>query len=184
MTTLASGMTSKAKGPKGIFMRKLAIATAIGAAMALSACGSDETSGTFETDDGEGSYTVNQDGDDINIEATSDEGDFSLQTGDDLDVDLPAGFTIYPGAEVTSNMTMGQENGGGGSVVSMTSDASPEDLLAHYRAEAEAAGIEIKAEMDLGGMKVLAGESGNGASFTVRAGEDGGVTLMVGQESD
>ena len=163
-------------------MKKAIIA--IGTALALTACGSDE-SGTFETDSGEGSYTVDRDGDDVNIQASSDEGEFSLTTGDDLDVAMPEGFSVYPGATVVSNMTVDQEDGGGGSVVTLQSDASVDELLAFYRAEASGAGIEIKSELDVRGMQIIAGEDSEGASFTFRAGEgdNGGTaaTLMVGQ---
>lgn len=161
-------------------MRKIAIAIGIGAAMALSACGSSE-SGTIDIGGDEGTYTVDSDGDGYSIQASTEDGEFSLNTGDDLDVDMPDGFTLYPGASVTSDMTLDQDDGG--SVITMESDASADDVLSYYRSEAEAAGIEIKVEMDVRGMKVLAGEDADGASFTVRAGagDDGGTTttLMV-----
>lgn len=168
-------------------MRKIAIATAMGAAMALSACGSDDQSGTFSTEDGEGSYSIDRDGDDVNIQATSDDGDFSFIIGEDLVADLPLGFSTYPGAEVVTNMTVDQDDGGG-SLIVMHSDDTPEEMLAFYREQAEDAGIEIKVEMKGSGSFMLAGEGPDGQvfSFNANGGDDGETTanLMIGKDVD
>lgn len=166
-------------------MRKIALATAIGAAMTLSACGSDDTSGTFSTEDGEGSYSIDADGGDVNIEASNDDGDFSLVIGEGLVADLPQGFSTYPGAEIISKIEVNQDDGAGVIVV-MQSDDTPEELADFYLEQAKDAGFKIELEMNAGGSRIIGGETDDGQVFNFNASaNDGEVTnaqLMVGMD--
>ena len=72
-------------------------------ALTLAACSS-ETSGTFEGEDGEtGEYTIDSSTGEATATITTEEGTATLRSGASVPVELPAGFTTYPGAEVVSN---------------------------------------------------------------------------------
>ncbi len=137
-------------------------------ALILAACGS-ETSGTFEGEDGEvGEYTIDESTGETTATITTEEGTMTMRSGSDVPVDLPGGFTVYPGAEVVSNTVVNQGQGSG-NLVTMTSPDSPQEVAAYYKSQAEAAGITIQMEMATNGMQMIGGESQDGLTFSVMA---------------
>ena len=152
----------------------------------LAGCGSD-ASGTFETGDGEeGSYTIDQDGDEMTARITGDDGTAIIRSGEGVSVDLPDGYSMYPGTNIVSSTTM---SGGStkGSMILFESDASPEDLIAHFRKQAEADGIEIKMEMKTGAGQILSGEGSDGRIFSITVNNDSGKStgnLLVGRDGE
>ena len=156
------------------------IATLVGLTVLLGACGS-ETSGSFETEDGgEGTYTVDQENGGGSISIKTDDGEFNMTSGEDVVVELPAGFTVYPGADVVTQTNADYGEGSTSSVM-MTSDDSVADMVAHYRKQAEAAGIEITSEMKVNETQIIGGESDDGLTFSFNAApdEDGTVSAQV-----
>ncbi|HAU21968.1 MAG TPA: hypothetical protein DCS24_05115 [Erythrobacter sp.] len=151
-------------------------------AISLAACGSD-SSGTFETSDGEeGSYSINQDGGEVTARITSDEGTTTIRSGKGVDAELPDGYSMYPGATIVSATTMSGDSANG-SMVNFESDAAPDDIIAHFREQAEADGIEIKMEMKTGSGQILNGEGEDGRVFSITVSNDGDKSsgnLMVG----
>ena len=151
-------------------------------AMALAAC-SAEPSGTFETEDGEGTYTVDSDGNGVNISGTDGSGEqFSVNSGDNAAVDMPDGFSVFPGANVVSNTSMSSGEGKA-VIISMESDAKPDALISHYRQQAEAAGMTIQGEIKAGGNTTIMGDGGTGSGFQLTvepAGTGSKATLMAG----
>ncbi len=136
--------------------------------LSLAACGS-ETSGTFETEDGEsGEYSIDNSTGETVVSVETDEGQATLRSGADVEVDLPGGFTIIDGAEVVNNMVF-DNAGDKGALISFISDKSPEEIAEFYRAQAEAAGVEIQIETSINGGKMLGGESADGTTFSVTA---------------
>lgn len=154
------------------------------AVLLLAACGPDQ-SGSITTDDGEVNYEVDQDGEETSIQITGPDGtEMSMNIGSDSDVDLLPGFTIYPGAEVISNTVINQ-NDGQGILVSLKSSDSVEDMVSHYRQQAEAAGVAIAMEMKTGEMQMVGGESEGGLTFSFTAtpaegGSSGQLMLGLG----
>jgi hypothetical protein len=153
-------------------------------AMFLAACGS-ESSGSFETADGEaGSYTIDQDGSEVTAEITSDDGTTTIRSGEGVSADLPKGYSMYPGATIVSATTIaGAANSG--SMVFFESDASPQDVVAHFRKQAEADGVKIQMEMKTGNTMILSGEGDDGRVFSITVSDDGGKSsgnLMVGKD--
>lgn len=161
-------------------MRKFVICAAV---LALAACGGD--SGTVETEDGTVAYDT--DGGGTEMRLTDDEGNETIiNSGSNVDVDLPAGFTVYPGAEVASNTVMNGAQGQGNLVI-MTSSASTEDMVTFYKQQAETAGIDIQLEMNTADSRMIGGEGPNGlfVSFNASESENGETTgmLTVGRDT-
>jgi hypothetical protein len=160
-------------------MKKFIVAVAF---ITLGACGS-EKSGTIEGEDGtEGSYTVKQDGDEANVTIRTDEGTLNVQSGAAVAVELPAGYSVYPGARVVTN-TKAVQGDELMTIVGMESSASAAEMTAFYRRQAEAAGIKIAMEMESGDGTMISGEGANGAMFTFASSKTDDATsgqLMVG----
>ena len=156
-------------------MRNSALITAGAAALLLSACGS-ETSGEFTTEEGEsGEYSIDSEDGEATMTVTSPDGDITMRSGADVPVDLAGGFTLIPGAKVVSNTVINQADGKG-SLVTFTSDKSPQEIADFYRKQAESAGIAIQIETSMNDGKMLGGESettGTTFSITAYPGEDG-----------
>ena len=156
-------------------MRKLVLLVG---ALALSACGS-EKSGSFETEDGgEGTYTVDSEDGETTATITTDEGTVNMRSGGNVPVNLPKGFSAYPGAKVVSN-TMIDKGDGKGSMVVMESKDSLDDVTSYYRSQAEKAGVKIGMQLTTDQGRMLAGESDNGTSFSLNVNEEGGKTTMM-----
>lgn len=165
-------------------MRKSIIMLGAGAALlTLAGCGGPDVEGTFETEDGEsGSYSINEADGETSAVIETEDGKATLRSGKDVKVDLPDGFTLFSGAKVVNN-TVFEQDGSKGSLIILESEAAPDDLAAHYRKEAEGAGIEIKLEMSVNGGKMIGGEDSDGRAFTFNANRNEDKTtaqLMVG----
>lgn len=155
------------------------------AAILLAACGGPDE-GSYETEGGTTvDYDIDNSGGDPEIRSSGENGEgLVINSGSDVEVDLPDGFSIYPDAEVVSTTTMNQPDGQG-SLVIMLSDSSPQQMVTFYRRQAEAAGIEIGMEMNSNGNLMIAGESDEGGTFSFNASSSGeGTTgqLVVGQD--
>lgn len=152
----------------------------------LAACGS-ESSGTFSDDDGQtGEYTIDNSTGEATATITTEDGTATMRSGADVPVDLPGGFTPYPGGEVVAN-TVVKQGEGSGTLLTMTTSDDPDTVAAFYKAQAEAAGIEIQMEMTTNGGKMVGGESSEGLTFSIIASPTAGGTsaqLAVGSSVD
>ena len=154
---------------------------ALSLGLALTACGS-ETATSDES--GIGASVEQDSGGAMTAQVRGDNGEtIDIASDPGAPVNLPDGFTLYPGAQVTSNTTMAMGEGNA-AIISFDTEASPEDIVAHYRAEAEAAGIPVTAEASMGATRTIVGDAENGDSFQLTAepeGEGSTATLMVGR---
>lgn len=158
-------------------MRNLVIGAA---ALLLAACGGSD-SGSSESEDGRAEYDVDRDGGDAEIRFTDNEGNETvIKSGSDVEAALPDGFTLYPGAEVVSNTTISGSEGNG-VMVSISSSDPVEKLAAHYKSQAEAAGIDIQMEIKSGDTQMLGGEGDDGRffSFNVSSEGDGSSGMLI-----
>ncbi len=158
-------------------MKKLIL---LAAAAALAGCGS-EKSGTFDAGDGEkGSYTVDSANGDTNVTIKTDEGEFAMQSGPGVDAELPDGFKLYPGATVVSNTKIKHNEGSNVSVM-MTTPDSADAVLAFYRPQAAAAGIEISTEYKNQASTMIGGQDEAGSAFVLQVtpGSDGETTVNL-----
>ncbi len=156
-------------------IRTIALTTA--ASVLLAACGS-EKSGEFTTEEGEtGEYSIDPATGETSARIETAEGTATMRSGASVPVKLPDGITIYPGAQVVSN-TVVDHAGGSGSMVTLRSEDTPQQVSAHYRREAEAAGYKIALEMTVENGMLIGGEKPNGAVFSVNTSSDtDGTTL-------
>lgn len=140
-------------------MHTSATAALASAALLLASCGSSEESGEFTTQDGEaGEYTIDRETGETRMSLETDEGTATLRSGKDVPVDLPGGFSLYPGSRVTSNSVI-EQGERTGSMVLFEVDDPPEDVIAHFRKQAEAAGVELQMDARMGESLMLAGEN-------------------------
>ncbi len=149
----------------------------------LAACGSDR-SGSYETEDGETvDYSVDASSGESSIDIKSEDGDMQIRSGSNVAVDLPDGFSLYPGAEVVTNSTINRNDGQGSMIIFKTDDGL-DDVLAFYRKQAEAAGVKIEMEMKTAQGTMLAGKGDGDLIFSINANaQDGGTTgqMTVGR---
>lgn len=157
---------------------RLALALFAPLTIALVACGS-ETSGTIEGEDGEsGEYTIDNATGETTATIKTDEGVATLRSGSDVPVNLPAGFSVYPGAEVVTNTVVSPGEGKGeGNLVSMSMSDSPDKVVAYYKAQAEKAGVEIQMDIATKGGKMVGGQSPDGLTFSIIATPDNDRTM-------
>jgi hypothetical protein len=140
-----------------------------GTALMLTACGS-ETSGEFTTDDGEtAEYSIDKDSGETSMTVKSADGTATLRSGTDVPIDLPDGFSLYPGAKVLTNTVVNQPDGKGTMVMFETSDAA-DKVIAHFRKQAEQAGFDIQIDANMNGSLMIGGErKRDGSTLSVTA---------------
>jgi len=158
-------------------------------ALALAACGSepaDSGNGSEGAKSTSTDYTIDTDtGEERMVIATPD-GDVAMRSGSDIPIDLPEGFSMMDGAEVTRNTVIDQADGKGALVTFETNDA-PEAVANYYRAQAQAAGIDIEVDMTVNESRVIGGKNGSGTTFSLSATpKDTGTRaqLVVGRGDD
>ena len=151
-----------------------------GLALALAACGSG-SEGTIEGEGGDLTYSIDNDGDAVTADFTGPDGEtMAMRSGDEAADDLPAGFTAYPGSQIVTSTKIDTPDGGGVILV-MNTQATPDEVVAFYRQQIEAAEGEIRGETKQGGMIFLNGSGPDGLEFGVGAspGPDGQTTIQL-----
>lgn len=133
-------------------------------ALLLSACGSKS-----ETEVASGTYTDPETGETADYKlTTSDDGEtseVSIKTKDGemqfgggaANAKLPAGFTAYPGSKLTGGFAASGTDGTGG-MASFEVNAKAADVIAHFRKQAEAAGMKVTSEIKTGDSAIIGAE--------------------------
>ncbi len=148
------------------------------ALLALSACGTEAAQ--------ESSYTIDSETGEISASASTADGATTVRSGAQVPLDLPAGFTLYPGAKVIGN-TVFDQGDGRGAFVTMESADTPEQIAAFYIGQARAAGVNIEMQMPINEGRMAGGESPDGLTFSLMAVPIAGGTqaqLSVGMMQD
>ncbi|MBB5706541.1 hypothetical protein [Sphingopyxis panaciterrulae] len=163
------------------------------AALLLAACGSQSekevASGTVtDPETGETTdykVTASGEGDEGNVSIKTEDGEMSFGGGA-ANAKLPDGFAPYPGSKMTGGFTAT----GKGSQSGMASFEAPgkaEDVIAHFRKQAEAAGFKVNAEVKSGDTLMIGAakpdddKSGVQVTATQEGGKvTGSVTYGVG----
>lgn len=160
-------------------MRKILGVSA--AVLLLAGCGGPDAEGTIETEDGDVQYSADLDGDDVSIDMTGPDGEqVRVRSGAEARGDLPDGFSVYPDATIVTS-TQVNSSDGSGTLIVMTTDASPAEVIAFYRNQAEAAGVTIANEANMNGVMLIGGEGPDGVAFTASAspGGDGQTSIQL-----
>ncbi|MXP09919.1 hypothetical protein [Pseudoblastomonas halimionae] len=161
-------------------MRAIAVTALFGL---LAACGGSEDDTTTVTTP-ESDVVIDDSGDGEQVRITSKDGEsIKIAKRGGNDAKWPQGFSPYPGATVTSDITMG---GGpqSGQIITFESDDSAEEIVAFYRRQAEAAGFGIKMDLKVETGRMLTGQTRDDAIFSInaRAVEEGTeASLTVGR---
>ncbi len=148
---------------------RIAAVILAGASLMLAACSS-EKSGEFTTDEGgKAEYTIDEASGETSMTVKGPDGTATLRSGADVPVNLPAGFSLFPGSKVVTNTVVNQPDGQG-TMVTFEATAPADQIVAHYRDQAKAAGFDIQLEMTANGTQMIGGErKGDGSSLSVTA---------------
>ncbi|MBB3990447.1 hypothetical protein [Croceicoccus naphthovorans] len=146
------------------------------ATLALTACGSPDE-GKIPTEDGDIDYTVTGDGEAGQVTLSGPDGDMTVDSGTNVDPDLPEGVVAYPGATI-SNVTNVAVGGGNGAMVSMETPDSAQKVVDWYKAEARKRSFAIEAEVHQGDLHMLGGKAADGREFSLTASDKGGNTTV------
>ena len=164
------------------------IAGSIAALFLLAACGASEDEPPRDDPQPKGHYVVDPETGATRASITNEDGTTILRARDGSEgkvAELPTGFTVYPDAEIRSTVEVGR---GERRSVTMTlaSDAPPADIIAFYRAEAEAAGVAVDVELATDTLSMVGGRAEDGTHCTFQAAREEDETvgqLTVGQLS-
>lgn len=136
----------------------------VGLTLAVAACSSGDKA-TVEDRDGSTAVSTATAGDTQTTTIEAEGGTATIRSGTATSADLPLGFELYPGAEVLTSTTFDQD-GEKGALLTFTSDASPERLIAFYRKAAENAGIAIEMELTTDNSQIIGGKGAKDTTFS------------------
>lgn len=97
------------------------------------------------------------------------DGEVRLRSGAEVAVALPEGFTLFPGTKVRENARV-TRSGSEAMLLTFEADAPAEEIVAHYRDAAKAAGFAIEVDLDTGGSRTVS---------AVRADDDATLTVTA-----
>lgn len=146
----------------------------------------DEAQPDAEAEVPRGSYDFDNETGETRASYRNDDGTTTtMRSGEAVPVDLPAGFTLYPAANVVNN-TRVQQPDGAMVLLNLESADQASELVGFYRKQAEQAGITVDLELDTGPMTMIGGQGKDGTSFSFTATRDEEITraqLSVGNGS-
>ena len=152
-------------------MKRMLWAAAVSAAIVMTGCG---------RNDGERAPAVDATPTDATTEAASAAGPAAPAPADNAAraaADAPEFAVIYPGGQPKGPPTVAQGPAGPGGILEFTTDASPDEVVAFYRQQAEATGLKpINAMNREDARGYAAGDSGGRLLNVVATPIDGGST--------
>jgi hypothetical protein len=161
-------------------MKRTLAATALMATMALAGCGNRQAAETAEA-----AATPAADEAAPAAEALAPAAVASAaERADPAASGAPAFAVLYPGAKADGPATMAQGPVGPGGIVSFTTEASPETVIAFYRSRADAGGLKPITAMNQGKARAYsAGDGANGSgkllSVVATPVEDGTTSVQL-----
>lgn len=158
-------------------MRKYSILIAT---VALAACGSEPTT-TVTTADGRKAEITQANPGEATVK-TEDGTTATFSTGAAAAKSLPLGVPVYPGANVTANISGSRADGKGGAMVTMTTADAPDKVVGFYKTEAAKRGMKTKSnEVAVGNMASFTAENDAGEKIVATAtpGGQGQTQVML-----
>lgn len=154
-------------------MRHIHLILASVAALALAACGSESAHDAGEAaseaagDSAEhGEYRIDESSGETSMTIATPEGEASMRAGAQVRPNLPQGWTIYPDATIENAINVDQADGSG-TMVRMLADATMDEVIDHYRGQAEATGYSIDLDLTTATSRVIGGKKPDGSTFSV-----------------
>ncbi|MFN3747413.1 MAG: hypothetical protein ACK4SJ_01865 [Sphingorhabdus sp.] len=147
---------------------------------ALAACGSEPTT-TVTTADGQKAEITQTNPGEATVK-TEDGTTATFSTGAAAAKSLPLGIPVYPGANVTANISGSRADGKGGAMVTMTTADSPDKVVGFYKTEAAKRGMKTKSnEVAVGNMASFTAENDAGEKIVTTAtpGGQGQTQVML-----
>lgn len=145
-----------------------------------------ETSGELTTEAGENAeYTIDKVTGETSMTIMGEDGIASLRSGSAVPVNLPSGFSLFPGTRVVTNTVVNKPDGQR-TMVMFQADAKSDAVIAHYREQAKAAGFVIELEMDTNGTTMIAGKRESDRSnllITATSGEPTTGQIIIGSQT-
>ncbi|MEX0342380.1 MAG: hypothetical protein AB3N06_07325 [Erythrobacter sp.] len=168
--------------------RRSRLAAFVSASLAITACGAQtsDKAGVDEEGDSDprGTYDIDRETGETSARYVDEAGTTTtMRSGQKVPVSLPQNFTVFPGATVTNN-TRVERAGGQLVLLALESEATPDEMIAHYRAQAEAAGIDVAMALETGATQMIGGERPDGTSFSFTAKREEDLTeaqLSIGR---
>jgi hypothetical protein len=142
----------------------------IGCLAALAGCGTGQSGTITAPDDEPSEYRIDEASGETSMVIATPRGKATMRSGKTVPVQLPSGFSLYPGSAIVSSTVVDQPDGHA-IMVMFEADGSAADIIAHFRSAADAAGyaIEIAATMNET-MLLSAKRAADGASLVVSTG--------------
>jgi hypothetical protein len=81
---------------------------------------------------------------------------------------MPAFAAVYPGSEVSGSPTVANGPDGAGGIISFTTAADPDTVVAYYRQQAEAAGLSSTMGMNQGKARAYAAMAADNPATSLR----------------
>ena len=142
--------------------------------LSLTACGGDTKTYTDE-DGNKVEVTQKGDGEDVNVNVSSKDGDLTIKAGDSVDANakLPYDLPMIGGATVSAQMSATDDKGEKGAMVTFVTDKSAEETYAFYKDAMADGGFKIENEMTSNDMRMLSGKRDDqtGIAITITPGE-------------
>ncbi|GMN04018.1 hypothetical protein [Erythrobacter sp. MTPC3] len=142
-------------------------AVAVGGCFILSACDAERAGDEADQAEQTLRYSIDPETGETAASIETESGTATVRSGADVPVELPAGFALFPGAEIMSNTRFDEDGGNRIVLLTFASDAAPLEIAAFYREAAEAAGFAIMIDTALNDGALMTGENEQGAVFTL-----------------
>jgi hypothetical protein len=151
----------------------------------LIACGGDTKTYTDE-EGNKVEVTQKGDGDEVNMNVSSKDGDMSIKAGDAVDANakLPYDLPLIGDSKIAAQMNASDESGETGAMVTLVTDKSAQEAFDFYKKALTDSGFKVESEMSTNDMRMLAGEKDDksGVAITITKGQDenaGKTSVMI-----
>lgn len=124
----------------------------------------------------------NRDGNQVTIETP--EGEVKVRADGSAAPNLPEGIPAFPGAQAQTSVSIqGREAGQAGTIVGLSTNAPPAEVMRFYNEAAQRAGYSVSANMTMGDTAMLTADR-NGRSLHItasRSGEETQIQIIAGR---
>lgn len=136
----------------------------------LAACNAEQSATITNPESDAAEYRIDEASGETTMRIRTPQGEAIMRSGHSVPVDLPDGFSLYPGTQIVTNTVVNQPVGVGTLVV-FEAPANPPDIIAHFRQAATRAGYAMEVDVTMNETMMLAGKrKDSGHRFMVSTG--------------